>query len=409
MQPWTIKTESYFDGETLYDQGPYFLLVENGKIAAIGQGEDAGNGDKFAAHPQETTRFLMPGLTEAHAHLFLDGSNLEFAARSAYMKGPVDAMMAMARQNVADSLACGITLIRDAGDKFGVNHAIRDEVNAANNGPIIRSAGLALHRKKNYGAFMSRPVEGNDDIRAAIEETAKNSDDLKIILTGIIDFETGLMKGKVQFSVDELKLMIRTGKQHGLKTFAHCSGIDGIRVAAEAGIGSIEHGFFMDRVALEQLAEKQIAWVPTYSPVHFQGAHPEYAKWSPETVAKLQKIVADHLEHSAMAVEIGAPIVAGSDAGSHGVPHGTGLIDELFFMIEAGLPMLEILTAATSRPRRLWGAKKNYIQEGAEAEFITMTDTPFKQPDALRNVERVVREGNILHRAHNTQSTTTTA
>lgn len=399
MQPWTIKTDSYFDGETLHDKGPYFLLIEDGKFTAIGQGEDAGQSERFTAHSLHQTSFLMPGLTEAHAHLFLDGSNLEFASRSAYMKGPVEAMMAMARKNVDDSLACGITLIRDAGDKLGVNHAIRDKVNAENNGPLIRSAGMALHRAKNYGAFMSRAVEGDDDIRLAIAETAEKSDDLKIILTGIIDFETGLMKGKVQFSVDELKLMIEVGRQHDMVTFAHCSGIEGIRVAAEAGVGSIEHGFFMDRAALEQLAEKQIAWVPTYSPVHFQGAHPEYAKWSPETVVKLQKIVDDHLEHSAMAVEIGTPIVAGSDAGSHGVPHGTGLIDELFFMIKAGLPMKEILTSTTSRPRRLWGAQPNRISSGEGAEFITFTDSPFQRPETLRNVELVVREGRVLHRS----------
>jgi imidazolonepropionase-like amidohydrolase len=201
--------------------------------------------------------------------------------------------------------------------------------------------------------------------------------------------------------VDDLTLMIDVARDHGLRTFAHCSGIEGIRNAVEAGIGSIEHGFFMDQPMLERMAEKDIAWVQTFSPVHFQWTHPEFAKWSPQTITNIRGIVDSHLEHAALAARLGTPLVAGSDAGSHGVVHGQGLIEELLFLIEAGIPMTEVLTSATSRPRRLWGAPSNRIAADANAEFITYSTSPFENSEALRNVESVVRDGRVLHESKN--------
>lgn len=399
MDRWVITTDSYFDGDRRHERGPYHLLVEKGRIARIGRGVEAGRSEVFAAPPREHVPFLMPGLAEAHCHLFLDGGELDFAARSAHLKGPVEAMRAVAGFNVGVSLASGITLIRDAGDKFGVNHAVRDEVNGRGDGPLIRSAGVALHRAKNYGAFMARPVDSEEDIRAAIAEVAETADDLKIILTGIIDFQAGAVTAPVQFSLKELELIVGVARDHGLNTFAHCSGLDGVHLATAAGVGSIEHGFFLDERALDAMAKKEIAWVPTFSPVHFQWARPDIAGWDGDTVDKLRRILDDHLGHARTAGEFGVSLVAGSDAGSHGVRHGAALVDELFFFMQAGVAMDEVLRSATRRPRRLWGADPADIVEGGRAEFIALPASPFTDAAALRAPLLAVREGRILHRS----------
>ncbi len=70
----------------------------------------------------------MPGLVEAHAHLFLDGSELDTATRNAYLSAEPAQMMATARENAAKSVRAGVTLVRDAGDKYGINHEIRREL-----------------------------------------------------------------------------------------------------------------------------------------------------------------------------------------------------------------------------------------------------------------------------------------
>jgi len=374
----SIQADSYFDGTEYHNEGPYCVLIEDDSIKDILSGDlppDLELDDDL----NKRAAFIMPGLVEAHCHLFLDGGELDFKKRSAYLKASEAEMLAVARRNVEASLATGITFIRDAGDKWGINHRIREETAAADKlVPEIRSPGLGIRKPKRYGGFMAREVETRDEIVAAIKDLLKTGNELKILLTGIIDFETGTVKGLPQFDVDETKLIVETAHDLGRRTFAHCSGLAGLEVAAAAGVDSVEHGFFMTRDILEILAEKQIAWVPTFSPVHFQWARPEIAGWSAESIANLKGILDSHSEHIKMADEMGVPVVVGSDAGSHGVVHGVAVIDEIKFLVEAGMSMAKALNAATSLPRRLWGSSSADIKSGDHVDIIGLSESPFE-------------------------------
>ena len=393
-----LVAQSYFDGVCLQNQGPYSLFIEGDRILDIVTGDATADPTlgpaMFRARHCETqsVAFVMPGLVEAHCHLFLDGGELDFGRRSQYLKAPADEMAAVARRNLADAAAAGITLIRDAGDKYGINHMMRAE--AAREGyvgPAVRSPGLALRKPKRYGAFMAQVVRDAAEIRETMEAFVATADDIKIILTGIIDFEAGAVTEPPQFDSIELALIVEIARDHGRPTFAHCSGIDGIRLAAEAGVDSIEHGFFMDRDALKIMAEKGIAWVPTFSPVHFQWARPELAGWSAEVVGHLRRILDSHSEHIAIAHELGVPVVGGSDAGSVGVPHGWALLDELRFLVSTGLPMEAALEAATTRPRGLWGMDRADIRVGAVADMTMLSASPFDDPTNLNPSRMVAR------------------
>lgn len=400
----TVIADSYFDGHRHQNAGPYRLQVENGSIISIEPVARKAVIEGSAV--DETSRyfwtpFLMPGLVEAHCHLFLDGGVLDFKARSNYLQAPVTDMMAVARQNVDRSLARGITLIRDAGDRYGINQRIKDEVKASGGcKPGIRSPGLGIRRPARYGSFMASEAATDEGIVRAIEERRETSDDLKIILTGIIDFEAGAVMGAPQFGHDSLNLIVETAHKHNLLTFAHCSGLEGLALAVDAGVDSIEHGFFMDHATLEHMAEKKIAWVPTFSPVHFQWVKPTFAGWNSHTLENLQRIIDAHKVAIVWADELGVPIVAGSDAGSHGVRHGDALIDELFFLLASGLPMASVLRSATSTPRALWGETSADLVPGGSANFIALGGSPFLDPAQLWNVEAVYKEQ--LHRVSGT-------
>ena len=194
-----------------------------------------------------------------------------------------------------------------------------------------------------------------------------------------------------QFNTDELSEIVARAHGFGRKTFAHCSGVEGLRVAVAAGVDSIEHGFFMTREILEGMAEKSIAWVPTFSPVHFQWARPEFAKWNSATLDNLRRILDAHLVHVGLAHELGVPLVAGSDAGSQGVDHGAALIDEMFHFLDAGVPMAAVLRSATSRPRALWDLPSANIAPGNRADIVLLEGSPFDAPPALRRAKAVVR------------------
>lgn len=375
-----VRAAAFFDGDRHHPAhlGPSDIVVEAGRIVAVGPASPEVRPDVEAA-------FVMPGLVEAHAHIFLDGGELDFAKRNEYLKADFDTMCATARANLARSAAAGVTLVRDAGDRFGVNDRMRAETAADPTAPVrLRSPGLGVKRPKRYGGFMARDVGEGIDPTETIQAMVVHADDVKVILTGIIDFDAGGVKGEPQFSVEELRAIVDVAHRAGRKTFAHCSGLDGLEVAVEAGIDSIEHGFFMTRDILVRMAEKRIAWVPTFSPVHFQWARPELAGWSAATIGNLRRILDGHLEHVGLADRLGVPLVAGSDAGSPGVPHGTGLVDEIFHFLDAGLSMTSALISATSRPRRAWGLDPATISPGRVANLVALTESPYHDAAALR-------------------------
>ncbi len=258
-----ILADACFDGEALRESGPFLVTIDGGLIAQV---------DRVApgvVAADVTGGFLMPGLVEAHAHVFLDGALVDAGARNARRAaGPVE-QLATARANLAGCTRAGVTVVRDAGDRYGVNHAMRDELAARADAPIVlRSPGAALKRAKRYGGFIGNDVAGGDDLRSAVAELCRASDDIKIILTGVVDFAAGCVPGAPQFDVDELTLIVAEAHARGRKTFAHCSGLAGLDVAVAAGVDSIEHGYFMTRDILARMADKEIAWVPTFAPVH---------------------------------------------------------------------------------------------------------------------------------------------
>ncbi len=375
-----IKTAAYFDGVSIHRNGPYLIEIRRGYIAAILDGEDIRLRLNVEENDVLETSFLMPGLVDAHVHVFLDGAELNFKARSDYQKSDFEIMMATARSNISKTVKAGITLSRDAGDKFGVNHAIRNELLNDNDIPLtIRSSGIGIKKPKRYGGFIARDLVDIGQADTIVEEIARDSNDLKIILTGIIDFKAGEVKGDPQFTLEELSALVDISHAKGMQTFAHCSGLAGLELAIKARVDSIEHGFFMNKEILEKMAEHQIAWVPTFSPVYFQWKYPEYAGWDENTVENLRRIIDSHYQHVKIAQALGVLLVAGSDAGSYGVDHGRALIDELLHFLAAGLSLEEALTSATSRPRTLWSLPSANIEVGNQIDVVGFKSCPLKK------------------------------
>lgn len=390
-----LVTGSMFDGERYWDDGERTVVIDGDRICEVADGDQSS---LFLSPGVEVDHvaFLMPGLVEGHAHLFLNGGELDTVVRSTYLKSSVADMVEVGRTNLQLAANAGVTLIRDAGDRFGVNHLVRDEVASSSLVPRVRSAGAGIRGLRGYGAFLAREAGDLSSISELMAELVKFSDDIKVILTGIIDFETGAVKGAPQFDLIGCRKIVEMAHSAGRKTFAHCSGLDGLAIAIEAGIDSIEHGFFMNEEMLVAMAEKQIAWVPTFSPVEFQLQSPQWCGWDSGTQGKLSRILDQHFQHVALASKLGVPLVCGSDAGSHGVPHGSSLIDEIEFLIRAGLSMQTALASATSTPRRLWDEEPAGPVKGALAELVVLPESPFDDLAALRKVTAVIIGRNIL-------------
>jgi imidazolonepropionase-like amidohydrolase len=388
-----LVAAEWFDGERRHADRPTTLQVVDGRLAGIAAGDHS---PVLAAQGWSVLQcaFLMPGLVDAHVHLFLDGKPTDPALRSAHLKQDVDQLADAARRSARQTLACGVTRVRDAGDRHGINNRLRGEAERTGSGmPQVRSAGLGIRRAKGYGAFMATDVADADNIRASVRALAAVNDEIKLILTGIIDFDAGAVTDEPQFDAEAAALVVATAHQHARKVLAHCSGARGLAVAVAAGVDSIEHGFFMDRQTLARMRDRAIAWTPTFCPVHFQWAHPEAVGWSLQTVDNLRRILDGHAKQLRAAHEMGVRLLLGTDAGSMGVEHGLAVADEIGHFVSAGLPIGAALAAATSAARRHFGEPCPTLAPGAIFDAVLLGASPFTDPTALRRPLQVWARG----------------
>lgn len=385
-----VFVEGWFDGERHHAEASTFV-VRQGRIEDIAAG-DHRPALRAQGVPAECGAFLMPGLVDAHVHLFLEGGQTDPKRRAEHLKQPLEALVETARASARQAFACGVTLVRDAGDRHGINHRLREQAADPVSGLAqVRSAGLGVKRARRYGAFMAGDVEDDESIRTTVTRLCERSDEIKLILTGIIDFEAGAVTDEPQFDLASTRLVVQTAREHGRATFAHCSGAKGLAIAAQAGVGSIEHGFFMSRAVLETMAERRIAWTPTFGPVHFQWACPQAAGWSAQTVGNLRRILDEHARHLALAERLGVPLLLGTDAGSMGVQHGQAVFEEIERYREAGLSLRATLEAATAAARRHFGMPVPLLARGAEFDAVLLARSPFEDLQALCAPLRVWR------------------
>ena len=383
-----LIVDEWFDGQERHAQRTT-MTVEDGRLASVAAGD---HGQALAAQgwPVERGAFLMPGLVDAHVHLFLDGATTDSRQRSEHLKQPLETLTEAGRRAAAQALIHGVTTVRDGGDRHGINNRLRDVAHRPfSRLAQVRSAGLGIKRAKRYGAFMATDVGDGESIRASVRDLARANDEIKLILTGIIDFDAGAVTDEPQFTLEEARSVVETAHAAGRKVMTHCSGPKGLAVAAGAGVDSIEHGFFMDRVTLELMRDKDLAWTPTFCPVHFQWAQPEAVGWSAQTVGNLRRILDAHAQHLLLAHTMGVRLLLGTDAGSMGVRHGAAVFEEIDRFLEAGLPLVAVLRAATFEPRRHFDDPHPVLAPGAVFEAVQLAASPFADEKALRRPQRI--------------------
>ena len=296
---------------------------------------------------------LLPCLIEAHAHLFLDGAPIDFELRQQYLKKEPAWMLERARSRWPKILQCGIGAVRDAGDNRGVGLSLaaerkKDPEKLAVT-PWIDSPGAAIHHRGRYGSFMAEPMENFPTPEECVAaRVAAGADRIKLLVSGIINFEAGKVTTPPQMPASEVTVLVQAAKSHGRQAFAHASGTDGVENSVEGGVTTIEHGFFVTVEQLAKMRDRRIGWVPTFAPVQVQIDHAKELGWNDTVVSHLKRIIDSHRQMLRLAHERGVQIIAGSDAGSCGVPHGIGFLTELCHMEAAGVPPMAVLRSATS-------------------------------------------------------------
>jgi imidazolonepropionase-like amidohydrolase len=224
------------------------------------------------------------------------------------------------------------------------------------------------------------------------------ADRIKIIPTGIINFKQGAVTTAPQMTTEEIRAIVAAAKSHNRQTIAHGSGDDGLERAIEGGVDSIEHGFFLRDDQLAKMRDRQIAWVPTFSPVQKQVDHADRMGWDAQVVANLQKILDRHAATLVKAHAMGVQVIAGSDAGSCGVAHGLGFLEELELMERAGLSPAAVIHSATgaSAQRLAFKEKFGEIKPGYLSRFILTRHSPLETVANLRKEKIVIFDDQVF-------------
>lgn len=346
-----MKIAGYWSPELgLYSQ-PVLLRWEGGKVSSLQPFREIKH--PYQGGEEWNSYFLLPGWLDAHVHLSLDSLDFFQCLENWNQPGLIEETIQSYLQSYLDR---GITAIRDGGDLPGFAWLAKKKVQEELwPGPEVISVREAVGRSGMYGRFLGRGFRDLSQWRRAEEDFfAQGLDQLKVIVTGLIRFDDFRRVGPSQWSGEELKELVEAAHRRGIPVMAHASGEEGISLAIEAHVDSIEHGYYMTTDQLELMREKGIAWVPTVAPIGNILKYPT-PRYSAHELDTLKRILAGHLEKIYEAYSLDVRLGVGTDAGAYEVPHGGSLYDELAWLVKAGIPKLEVYRRATSENARILG------------------------------------------------------
>lgn len=254
---------------------------------------------------------------ECHAHIFMNGCNYREAVELHEGHVNEESIRAWFREYQEQ----GVAFIRDGGDALGVSEYARQI--AGEYGIDYRTPVFAIHKKGRYGGIVGRGFENMKEYRELVEEVKRrNGDFIKIMITGIMDFNCrGAITG-TPLERDEIREMVHIAHEEGFAVMAHVNGALPVREAVLAGVDSVEHGNYIDRDCIQAMAAADTVWVPTIATIRNlmgSGRYPE---------RELEKIYESAAENLQMAYASGVRLALGSDAGAYRVFHGQGIRDE---------------------------------------------------------------------------------
>ncbi len=401
-----LKAARLIDGTGAAAVSPGVVVVENERIKAAGKaGEVELPKDAKVVDLGDAT--LLPGFLDCHTHV--TGRTLGSPGAETAVVRDLPGMAAILGVNhVRDTLQAGFTTIRVVGSGDFHDIALRNAIQeGAIRGPRMICCGHAIgvtggHADVNGyrpglldGDYREGIADGPDECRKAVRYQVKQgADAIKIVATGGVLSE-GDAVGATQYAIDELKALVDEARKLERKVGAHAHGTEGIKLAVEAGVASIEHGSFLDDEGARMMVERGTFMVPTLMAA-------ERVEQAAKTgILKGQRAEKAHAAAAGMrnaikkAVAAKVPIALGTDAGV--IAHGTNA-REFQLMVEwGGMPAMEAIKAGTSNAARLLGVddKVGTLEGGKLADIVAVAGDPLADIRLLQKPLLVMRNGVI--------------
>ena len=250
--------------------------------------------------------------SDCHMHMILDG----YEWKSAIARHAVQPDDAWIRQQIETYHKLGFTYLRDGGDRWGAGARAREI--AKEYGITYRTPLANLCKAGHYGVFIGKKYENFREYRDLIrQQRAEGADFVKIMISGLMDFDRYGKLTEEGLPAQEIRELIHIAHEEGFAVMAHCNGARTAEAAAAAGLDSVEHGAYLDKDALQAMADMGTVWVPTLSAIGNLRGKGRFDE------AAVCRILDSALENVKTFVGLGGLVAPGSDAGAWAVPHGS--------------------------------------------------------------------------------------
>jgi imidazolonepropionase-like amidohydrolase len=234
---------------------------------------------------------------------------------------------------------------------------------------------------------VGRIADGADAVRGATrEQVATGAGVIKLFSTGGVLGE-GAGPELAAYTPEETHAAVDEAHRAGIRITTHAHGAEGMRIAAAAGVDSIEHATLLDQETIGTLKEKNVALVPTFSALRRIIDNGEAL---PARVMERARLVATkHQDGVRAAHKAGVRIAAGTDAGTPFNTHERFAL-ELVYLTEAGLSREEAIVAATSVAADVVGRPKaGRIVAGSWADLLFVDGDPLRDLEVLQQPRAV--------------------
>jgi imidazolonepropionase-like amidohydrolase len=397
-----------FDGRSGSLRTAVTVTVDGDRISGVSDGfVAAGPGDTVVDLRDAT---LLPGFIDLHVHITSQQSGAAGYAERFFLN-PADVAL-RATTYARKTLLAGFTTVRDCGAGDKLNLALRD---AAEKGwtlsPRIVAAGgvsttgghgdptngLASELQELLAERRPGVANGPDGVRAAVRQRYKDGADfIKIAATGGV-LSLARSGQAPLFTEEELRAVVETARDYGMKVAAHAHGTEGMLRAVRAGVHTIEHGTFMTDEVIAAMKEHGTVYVPTISAGRFVAEKSKVEGYFPAVVRPKAAAIGPQIQETfARALKAGVKIAFGTDQGV--APHGDNAL-EFVYMVEGGMSPEQALRSATLEAARVLGmeAELGTVEAGKLADLVAVPGSPVADIRATTNVSFVMK-GGVVHK-----------
>jgi imidazolonepropionase-like amidohydrolase len=376
------------------DQG---ILITGDRITRVGPYADVASGAGTAERVDLSRFTVLPGLIDAHTHVFLDGG--DYATQMLKQSIPFRTIEAVTAARAA--LGYGFTTIRDL-ETEGAMYADVDVKTAVDRGIIpgprmlVATRALAptgMYPLTGYSWELDMPagaqlVDGADNLRRAVREQVKYGADWIKVYADRDAYvgDDGRLHSWPNWTDEELEAIVDESRRLGRSVAAHARGWEGIDAALRAGVQSIEHGDGLTPDLIDRMIRQRVYWCPTV----YVGARPQAgAPPLRATMAELKRKAFGEAVRRGM----GELIAFGTDAG--GFAWTENPAQEFAFYARYGMTPIQTIRTATANAAKLLGRDKDLgsIAQGKLADLVAVDGDPLADPTALTRVKWVMKGG----------------